>query len=115
MEPNRKLPLITEQVRQYLETEYRLIKLESIDTAGTIFAELITEVIIVIWLIITLIFLSISLALLAAQLLHSIWKGFGCITFLYMMMGLSIRLFKIKIRNLLIRILIKKLAGNKKV
>jgi len=76
MEPTRtQLPII-EQVKAYLETKFKLLKYEGIDKASAIIAEVVTDLVIALLLLITFIFFSTTLALFAAELLHSAWGRF---------------------------------------
>lgn len=102
------LPLI-EQVKQYLETKLKLLKYEGIDKASAIIAEVITDFVIVMLALVTFIFFSMMLALLAGSLLKSYWEGFGCVTLLYLIIVLSARLLKIRLQNLFIRLFIEKI------
>ena len=108
METIRTPPSVTEQVKQYLETKFKLLKYEGIDKASAIVAELITDVVVALLLLITFIFFSITLALFAAYLLHAAWEGFGCVTLLYMIIALSVHLLKIPLQNIFIRKFIEK-------
>jgi len=102
------LPII-DQVKQYLETKIKLLKFEGIDKASAIIAEVITDLVIVILLLITFIFFSITLALFAGYLLKSSWEGFGCVTLLYIIVVMLARLLKISLQNMFIRMFIEKI------
>lgn len=109
MEQTTTSPPIIEQVRQYLETKIRLLKYEGTDKASAIIAEVITDFAIVILALITFIFFTITLALFAGHLLRSEWKGFGCVTLLYIIIVCLAKLLKISIQNMFIRIFIEKI------
>jgi len=108
MESTRTQPPVTEQVKQYLETKFKLLKYEGIDKASAIVAEVVTDVIIAVLLLITFIFFSMTLALFAAHLLQSAWEGFGCVTLLYALIALSARLLQVRLQNIFIRRFIEK-------
>ena len=109
METTRTPPPIADQVKQYLETKFKLLKYEGIDKASGIIAEVITDAVIALLVLITFIFFSITLALFAAYLLHSAWQGFGCVTLLYGLITLAARLLQLRLQNLFIRKFIEKL------
>ncbi len=109
METTRTPTPIADQVTQYLETKFKLLKYEGIDKASAIVAEVITDVVIAFLVLITFIFFSITLALFAAYLLHSAWEGFGCVTLLYALIALSARLLQVRLQNIFIRRFIEKL------
>ena len=109
MEPTRTPLPIAEQVKHYLEIKFRLLKYEGIDKASTIIAEAVTDVIMAVLLLITFIFLTITLALFAGRLLDSEWEGFGCVTVLYVIILLSVRFLQVSIQNLVVRRFIEKL------
>jgi len=113
METKNTHPPILDQVKQYIETKIKLIKYEGIDSASSIIAEVVTDIIMVILLLITFIFFSLTLALFAAHLLSSYWEGFGCVTLLYLLIAVMARVLKISIQNKLIGIFIKKVFKSK--
>jgi len=109
MEPTRTQPPIIAQVKDYLETKFKLLKYEGIDKASAIIAEVVTDLVIALLLLIAFIFFSMTLALFAAYLLHSTWEGFGCVTLLYALIALSARLLQVRLQNIFIRRMIEKL------
>jgi len=109
MEPTRTQQPIIEQVKAYLETKFKLLKYEGIDKASAIIAEVVTDLVIALLLLITFIFFSTTLALFAAELLHSAWEGFGCVTLLYALIALWARLLQVRLQNIFIRRMIEKL------
>jgi len=105
---NTQLPIIP-QVKHYIETKIKLLKYEGIDRASSIIADVVTDIVVVLLSLITLIFFSVCLALFAAHLLSSYWEGFGCVTLLYLILVAGARVLKIKLQNILISVFIKKL------
>jgi multidrug transporter EmrE-like cation transporter len=97
------------QLLSYLEIKYKLVKYKSIDNVSQLLAEVITDVLLTMLLLVTFIFFTIALALFAAQLFHSIWEGIGCVTVLYCLIALSGPFFKARLQDVFVRILIKKL------
>jgi hypothetical protein len=104
---------IVDQVKQYFETKVKLLTYEGIDRVSSIIAEVATDLIMVVVLLITFIFFSITLALFAAHLLSSYWEGFGCVTLLYIIILALARAIKISIQNVLITVFITKVFKRK--
>jgi hypothetical protein len=108
MEPtSTPLPII-DQIKQYLELKIKLLKYEGIDKASGIIAEVITDLIVVVLLLLTFLFFTVTLALFAADLLNSNWEGFGCVTLLYFVIVMAAKTFKVSLQNMFIRVFIKK-------
>ncbi len=100
---------IYDQIKEYLETRYTLLKYEAIEQGSSVLSRVITDVVLLVVFTIVLVFLSITLALFLGKLLGSNWAGFGCITILYFFISLFQRIFKINIENVLIRTFVQKL------
>lgn len=107
MEPTNTANPIIEQVKEYLETKFKLLKYEGIDRSTGIIAEVITDIIIVVLSLLTFLFISVTMALFAAHLLQSYWEGFGCVALLYLIIVFSARILKVSIQNMLIGKFIK--------
>ena len=110
MEPQKETvrPII-EQVQEYVETRAKLLKLEVIDRSTSVFAGVITDMLIVITLVLTFLFASFTLALYLAQAFHSSWKGFGSVALLYMIIALVVILSKKAFQRPIINALVRKL------
>ena len=113
MEATNTQEPIVEQVKRYLETKIKLLKYQGVDKASDIIAEVITDLIMVILLLLTFLFFSVTLALFIGHLLHSAWEGFGCVTGLYIIIVLAAKTFKVSIQNMFIRIFIRKIFKRK--
>lgn len=109
METTSTQKTIIEQSKQYLETKFRLLKYEGIDQASGIIAELITDLNLIVFLLLTFLLFTVTLALFAGQALHSAWQGFGTVTILYIILSLAAKLLKIRFQNIFIRIFIRKM------
>lgn len=107
MESTHTLPQIYEQIRAYLKTRDKLLKLEAADRISSISAEVVTNLAIAFFLVIVFLIFSLSMALLAAQVLHSKWEGFCCITIIYLLLALMIGHFKARLKNNLIHKVIR--------
>ena len=111
MEPEKETPPpIIDQLKEYAETQIKLAKYEAIDKSTTVFASLITDVIVSISLILTFLFLSFALAFYLSNLLnHSYAGGFGLVALLYLIIAIIIILAKGKLQKPIVNLLIKKL------
>lgn len=109
MEPQKETvrPII-EQVQEYVETWAKLLKLEVMDRTTSVFAGIITDMLIIITLVLTFLFASFTLALYLAQALSSSWKGFGSVALIYMIIALAVILSKKAFQRPLINILVRK-------
>src|SRR4051794_41183434 len=113
MEATPTLPKLTEQVKQYLENKFKLLKLECIDEAGTAVAGIVARLVVMISILVTFLFCSFTLAILIAHWLHSAWKGFGCITVLYILIAIAAQVSNTWLQNALTLKIIKKLIAKK--
>ena len=110
MEPQKESarPII-DQVREYVETRVKLLKLEVIDRSTTIISSIIIEIVIIVSLVLTFLFASFTLALFLADVLGSNWKGFGCVALIYLLIAVLLMVAKKSFERPLINILIKKI------
>jgi len=113
MNTNPASQSVIKDLRDYFKTRYKLLKYEAIDKGSSMIADIITDFILMVVYILTLILFSIALALCIGQLLNSIWLGFGCITIVYLVASLFHRLFKTAIENALIRSVAAKFSKHK--
>ncbi len=111
MEPEKEEPVrpIIDQLKEYAETRFKLIKYEVIERSTSIIADIITDVIIIILGLLAFLFLSFTLALWLADVLHSYWQGFGCVTAFYALLAFIIAMAKRGFERPIINIMIRKL------
>ncbi|OCX50473.1 hypothetical protein BEL04_22080 [Mucilaginibacter sp. PPCGB 2223] len=103
-------PGLTDQIKQYIETRIKLARYQAIEKGTSFFANLITEVFVLICIAFTLFFATITLGLLLGSLLGSYWEGFGCVTLLYLLMAVIVSKTKRKyIEPRIVNFLVKKL------
>jgi magnesium-transporting ATPase (P-type) len=102
-------PPIIDQLREYVETRLKLAKLEAIDKSTSVLASMVTDIIVVISLILTFLFLSFAFAFYLSSLLKSYALGFGCVAVLYLLIAIIIILAKDKLQKPLVNLFIKKL------
>lgn len=100
---------IIDQVKEYAETRFKLIKYEVIERSTSVIADIITDVVLIILGLLAFLFLSFTLALWLADVLHSYWKGFGCVTAFYALLAVIIALAKRSFERPIINIMIRKL------
>ncbi len=105
-------PGLTDQLKQYIETRIKLARYQAIEKGTSFFANLITEVFVLLCIVITLFFATITLALFLGSVLGSYWEGFGIVTLLYLLTAVIVSKTKDKyieprIINFLVRKLLK--------
>ena len=100
---------IIDQLKEYAETRFKLLKYEVIERSTSIVADIITDVAIIILGLLAFLFLSFTLALWLADVLHSYWQGFGCVTAFYALLAFIIAMAKRSFERPIINIMIKKL------
>ncbi len=107
-------PGLTDQLKQYVETRIKLARYQAIDKGSSFFANLLTEVFVMICIALTLLFATVTLALFLGKVLGSYWEGFGIVTLLYLLTAVVVS--KIKSRYIephIINFLVKKLLKDK--
>jgi len=113
MEKTNTPETIIEEITSYLETKFTLLKYEGVHKASRIITEMVTDLIVIMLLLLTFLFVSITLGLFAAHLLHSGWKEFGCVALLYFIISLFAKTLKVSLQNIFIRISIRKAFKHK--
>ncbi|MDN3583643.1 phage holin family protein [Mucilaginibacter flavus] len=103
------LPPIIDQLKEYAETRFKLLKYEAIEGSTSILASVITDVVVVISMVLCFIFASVTLAYFLADVLHSNWEGFGCVALIYLVIAIIIKLNKSSIEKPLANIFIQKI------
>jgi hypothetical protein len=100
---------ITEQLKEYVETYIKLARLKAIERGTSIFAGIVTDVFIILGLSIAFLFVSLTLAFYLADVLHSEWKGFGCVGLLYFVVIIIVMLSRKSIERPIINALLKRI------
>jgi len=111
-EAKEEQPGLTDQLKQYIETRIKLARLQAIEKGSSFFANLITEVFVLVSIAMTLLFATVTLALFLGHLLDSYWEGFGIVTLLHLLIVIIVSNIKRKyieprIVNFLVRKLLK--------
>ncbi|WP_040627700.1 phage holin family protein [Mucilaginibacter paludis] len=115
MENKEEQPGLTDQLKQYIETRIKLARYQAIDKGTSFFANLVTEVFVLLCTALTFFFATLTLAFLLGQLLGAIWMGFGCVTLLYLFLAMIVSAIKDKhLEPRIINFLIKKIFKPKK-
>lgn len=100
-------PPIVEQVKEYIDTQLELVKLEAVEQGAKFLSGFIVDVIIAVCFTLAFLFISLALALLLSSLMHSYWAGFGSMAVLYVIIALLAIQRKDKIRPKLTNMFIK--------
>ncbi|MET3977647.1 hypothetical protein ABIB62_000214 [Mucilaginibacter sp. UYP25] len=111
MEPEKEQATrpIVDQIKDYAETRFKLIKYEVIERSTSIIADVIIEIVIIITGVLTFLFASFTLALFLADILHSYWQGFGCVALLYLLITVLVMVAKRGFERPIINAMIRKL------
>jgi protein-S-isoprenylcysteine O-methyltransferase Ste14 len=100
---------IVDQLKEYAETRFKLIKYEAIERSTTIVADVIIGIVVVISMVLTFLFASFTLALFLADVLHSYWQGFGCVALIYLLIAVILMAAKRGFEKSIVNGMIKKL------
>ncbi|SDG82515.1 phage holin family protein [Mucilaginibacter sp. P25] len=103
------VPPIVDQLKEYAETRFKLLKYEAIEGGTSILASIIADLVTVISMVLAFLFASVTLGFFLADILHSYWMGFGCIAVLYFLIAMFIKIFKRHLERPLINIFIQKI------
>ena len=110
MEPEKETARpIVDQLKDYAETRFKLLKYEVIERSTSVIADIIIDVVIIIALVLTFLFASFTLALFLADVFHSYWKGFGCVALIYLLIAVLIMVGKRAFERPIINAMVRKL------
>jgi len=113
MEAKKETPQsIIDQLKAYAETRIKLAKYQAIEGGTSVIASLIADVVIVLTVSLAFIFASITLALFLGDVLHGNWKGFGCVSVLYIIIALTIKYKRQHLEGPIINAFIRKIFKN---
>lgn len=87
-EQQQQPPSFIDQLKEYAETRIKLAKYQAVDTGTSVISNIVTGLILVIALLFLLVFVSFTLAFFLADVLESVWQGFGCVTLIYLIVAL---------------------------
>lgn len=83
-------PSIIDQLKEYAETRIKLAKYQAVDSSTSIIAAAITRAVVIICLLLLFVFASFTLAFYLADVLGSVWQGFGCIALFYLIIAVIV-------------------------
>jgi len=107
-EEKQSPPPIVEQVKEYIDTQLELVKLEAVEQGAKFLSGFIVDVIIAVCFTLAFLFISLALALLLSSLMnHSYWAGFGSMAAVYIIIALIAIQRKDKIRPKLTNMFIR--------
>ena len=113
MEDKKEAPQsIIEQLKEYAETRIKLAKYQAIEGGSTFTASLIADVVIILSAALAFIFASVTLAFLLGDLFGATWRGFGCVTILYIIIVLVIKYNRQSLEKPIINAFIQKILKN---
>ena len=117
MEENKEVPQpgLTDQLKEYIETRIKLARYQAIDKGTSFFANMITEVFVLICIAMTFFFATLTLALFLGHVLNSYWMGFGCVGLIYLCLAITASKIRTKsIEPKIVNFLLKKIFKSSK-
>ena len=104
-----------EDAKSYLDTKVEYTRLYLVEKVSKIFADVITNALVIICFVLAFLFATLTLALFLSDLLGSYTQGFGCVALFYLLLALIVYFTKYKfiekaIINFTIRNYFNKLA-----
>lgn len=111
MEENKEKDLedIFMDAQAYIDTRIEYTKLSILEKSSKMFADLITNVTVIVCFLLAFLFASITLALYLAEVFGSYALGFGCVAGVYLLLSIIVFFTKDKyIENFLVNLFIKK-------
>jgi hypothetical protein len=99
---------ILPELKEYIETQVKLLKYEAIDKGSAFIADIIADIVQVVFILFAVIFASLTLAFFLSDVLNSLWMGFGAVLLLYILALLMIRIFKKGFEKPIINAIVRK-------
>ncbi len=100
---------IFEDAKGYLEARVEYTRLYLVEKVSKIFADLVTNTVVIVCFILAFLFGSVTLALFLSDVLGSYTRGFGCVSLIYILLAVAVYLTKDKyIEKAIINIAIRK-------
>ncbi|GAB2697561.1 hypothetical protein GCM10027037_22090 [Mucilaginibacter koreensis] len=100
---------ILEQVREFAETQIKLAKYKAIEKGTSAAAGAMIGTVIAVFSLLLFLFLLFTLALYLGEVLGAYWKGFGCVSLLFLIIVLVCVFAKKSVEKPLVNLLIKKI------
>lgn len=111
MEENKEKNLadILADAQSYIDTRIEYTKLSILEKSSKLFADLITNLAVIVCFVLAFLFASITLALYLKEVLGSYAAGFGCVAGIYLFLSIIVFLTKDKyIEKFIINMFIRK-------
>jgi len=112
MEDNKETtppPPIIDQLKEYAETSIKLAKYRAIEGGTSIAASIIADVVTIISISFAFIFASITLAFYLADVFKSNWIGFGCVSLIYLLLAILVKVNKKRLERPIVNAFIQKI------
>jgi len=103
------LPPIVDQLKEYAETRFKLLKYEAIEGGTSILASVIADLVTAISMVFAFVFASFTLAFYLADVFGQLWEGFGCVALIYLLIAVVIKLNKKSLEKPIINLFIQKI------
>lgn len=84
------------KIKEYIDTRLRLGKLVLIEKGTSVFADIITALVIIVFLVLAFLFVSLALGFYISELLGNTYGGFFIVSLFYFLVALIIYLIKDK-------------------
>lgn len=105
----KDIEALLSDAKEYIDTRVEYTRLSVLEKASKIFADLITNAVVMICFILAFLFGTFTLALFLSAQLGSYTKGFGCVALIYLVLATIIYFAKEKyIEKRLINMMIRK-------
>jgi hypothetical protein len=104
-----------DDAKSYLDTKVEYTRLYLVEKVSKIFADVVTNALVIICFVLAFLFATLTLALFLSDVLGSFTKGFGCVALIYLFLALIVYFTKDKyiekaIINFTIKNYFKKMA-----
>lgn len=111
----KDLESLFSDAKEYVDMRVEYIRLSVIEKASKLFADLITNAVVLVCFVLAFLFGTFTLALFLSSELGSYTKGFGCVALIYLVLAIIVYLAKDKflekrLTNLFIRNYFEKVA-----
>ena len=100
---------LVSDAKSYIDTRLDYVHLKSVEKGSKLFADLITNTVVVVCFVLAFLLGTITLALYLAEVFGSMVAGFGCVAGIYLLLSIIVFLAKDKIiEKVLVNMFIRK-------
>jgi hypothetical protein len=85
-----------DDAKSYLDTKVEYTRLYLVEKVSKIFADVVTNALVIICFVLAFLFATLTLALFLSDVLGSFTKGFGCVALIYLFLALIVYFTKDK-------------------